>query len=403
MAAPRAPEPGHRTLGLHEPIRVAFCIDNMNIGGTELNAVRTAPLLQDRGVELRVFTPAGGGPLLDRYRALGIPVHHLPLANLYGRTALQSGREMRNLIRRHQVQVVHAHDFYSNIFAAPHTRMAGARFIASRRWWEGPDRRMQRLANRASYLLADRILANSEAVAELLIHRERVPRHRVVVVPNFLDPEAFLEPPRGWTDALRHELHIPPGDPVVGVVANLSPIKDHATLLRAVAALSERWPRLQVVLVGSDGGSRGDVERLATELGLAERVHLAGHRPNQPSSHHLFDISVLTSRSEGMPNSLVEAMAAGRAVVATAVGAVPDAVQDGVTGFLVPAGGMDQLCDRLTTLLANEELRLGMGAAGREAAVRKYSAGPAIERLIRLYREVLGTDAPAGTPTGNRA
>ncbi len=378
------------------PIRVAFCIDNMNIGGTELNAVRSAPLLQELGVELRVFTPASSGPLLARYAGLGIPVHHLPLTRLYGRMALDSGRRMRELIRQHRVEVVHAHDFYSNIFAAPHARLAGARFVASRRWWEGPDRRMQRLANRASYLLAHRVLANSEAVAELLVRRERVPRSRVVVVPNFLDPSAFTEPPLEWTETTRHELGLPVGAPVVGVVANLSPIKDHATLLRAVAALAGAWPALQVVMVGSDGGSRGELEQLASHLGLADRVHWAGHRPSQPSYHHLFDISVLTSRSEGMPNSLVEAMAAGRAAVATSVGASPAAVQDGRTGFLISPGDVDHLRDRLGVLLADPAQRERMGAAGKVLARDRFSAGPAMAQLLRVYQNLLRTPTGAG-------
>jgi glycosyltransferase involved in cell wall biosynthesis len=378
------------------PIRVAFCIDNMNIGGTELNAIRTAQRLLELGVELRVFTPADSGPLLARYAALGIPVHHLPLTRLYGRTALDSGRRMRELIRQHRVEVVHAHDFYSNIFAAPHARLAGARFVASRRWWEGPDRRTQRLANRASYLLAHRVLANSESVAELLIRQERVPRSRVVVVPNFLDPSAFAAPPTGWTESTRLELGLPAGEPVVGVVANLSPIKDHAMLLRAVAALTGRWPSLHVVLVGGDGGSRGDLEQLARALGLADRVHFAGHRPSQPSCHHLFDISVLTSRSEGMPNSLVEAMAAGRPVVATSVGAIPDAVKEGVTGFLIPPGDVDQLRDRLDRLLGDPGLCDRMGAAGKASARDRYSAGPAVDRLLRLYQGLVIKPAGAG-------
>jgi glycosyltransferase involved in cell wall biosynthesis len=380
------------------PLRVAFCIDNMNIGGTELNAVRTAPLLLAAGIDLSVFSLSGEGPLLDRYAKLGIPVEVLPLTSLYGPGTWKSGRRLARLVRRRKIDLVHAHDFYSNIFAAPWSRVGGAAFIASRRWWEGPERRAQRWANRAAYLLANRVLANSPSVAELLVHREWVRRRRVVVVPNFLDEAAFDEPPADWAASIARELGLPADRLVVGVVANLSPIKDHATLFRAVASLAHRWPALRLVLVGSDGGSRGDLERLAGELGLADRIHFAGHRPNLPSPHHLFDVSVLTSVSEGMPNSILEAMASAKPVVATSVGAIPDAVADGVTGFLVPPRDPDRLRERLHLLLSDAELRRRLGEAGRAKARAEYAATAAITRLVDTYRAVAGQPRLSAKP-----
>ncbi len=370
------------------PLRVAFCIDNMNIGGTEMNAVRTARLLREAGVELRVFSLVTEGPLLDRYAELGIPVHLLPIRRLYGRAALDAGRRLLAMLRLHSVEVVHAHDFYSNIFAAPWARMAGTAFIASRRWWEGPDRRAQRWANRASYALAHRVLANSESVADLLVRTERVRRSRVVVVPNFLDDEAFNPPPPGWRESFARKLGLSAGGLVVGVVASLSPIKDHATLLRAVAALAGRWPGLRVVLAGADGGSQPSLEGLAAELGIADRIRYAGLCPNHPSPHHLFDIAALTSVSEGLPNSVLEAMASARPVVATRVGAIPDAVVDGETGLLVPPQDPEAVAGALDALLRDPERRVRAGAAGRDRARAQYSSAAAIGRLCRLYREL---------------
>lgn len=370
-------------------LRVAFCIDNMNVGGTELNAFRTARRLNAAGVDLRVVSLSTEGPLLAQYAELGIPVDLLPLGKLYGRGALAAGRRLAGIIRERSVQVVHAHDFYSNIFAAPWTRVAGARFIASRRWWEGPSRRAQRWANRASYALAHRVLANSESVAELLVRGERVRRSRVAVVPNFLDEEAFDPPPAGWVEGLARELDLPDDRTVAGVVASLSPIKDHGTLLRAMASLAKDWPRLHLVLVGGDGGSRRELEQLTGNLGIADRVRFAGFRPNQPSAHHLFDISVLTSVSEGMPNSVLEAMAAGRPVVATRVGAIPDAVIDGETGLLVPPREPGSVAAALGTLLRDPARGINLGARGRERARARYAATGVIARLNELYHELV--------------
>jgi L-malate glycosyltransferase len=375
-------------------LRIAFCIDNMNVGGTEMNAVRMAERLVAAGVELRVFSLSTDGPLRARYAALGAPLDVLPIGSLYGRQALRCGREMAAILRRERVQVVHAHDFYSNIFAAPWTRLAGARFVASRRWWGGPKRRMQRWANRLSYMAAHRVVANSESVARLLVEAERVSRERVTVVPNFLDDAAFLEPPRSWRRRLEAELDLPANRVVVGVVASLQPIKDHATLVRAIALLAPRHPQLHLIIVGADSGSRLDLERLVADLGIASRVRFAGLRPSIPSMHWLFDISALTSVSEGLPNSLLEAMAAARPVVATKVGAIPDAVSDGTTGLLVSAKDVDAAAGRLEQLLTDPLLRQRFGEAGREEAMLRYSAAAAEGNLLKLYSELAGQQQP---------
>ena len=366
-------------------LRVAFCIDNMNVGGTELNALRTARHLVEQGISLSVFSLSEDGPLVERYAELEVPIHFLPIRNLYGWHTLRRGRELASTVHRERIQVVHAHDFYSNIFAAPWTRLAGAAFVASRRWWDGPDRRAQRWANRLSYVVADRVLANSEAVAELLRRVERVAGAKIVVVRNFVEDTAFQPPGPAWIDAFAAELQLPPQRLVVGAVASLLPIKDHATLLRAVARLAPGWPTLYLVLVGADGGCRAELERLARQLGIADRVRFAGLRPNIPSAHWLFDISVLTSVSEGLPNSLLEAMAAGRPVVATRVGAVPDAVVDGETGALVAPGDDVALASQLGALLASPESRRGLGEAGRLRALEHYSVRPAVDRTMALY------------------
>jgi glycosyltransferase involved in cell wall biosynthesis len=360
----------------------------MNVGGTELNALRTARRLLGRGIDLSVFSLSREGPLLAEYAELGIPVEILPLTTLFGPGTITAGRCMSRIIRRRAVQIVHAHDLYSNIFAGFWTRLAGASFIASRRWWEGHYRTAQRWANRTSYLLADRVLANSPSVASLLIRGERVRSSSVVVIPNFLDEAAFDPPPVGWREAFAKELGLPDQRFVVGVVASLSAIKDHATLLRAAPPLCRDWPQLYFVLVGADNGSRESLERLVADLGITERVRFAGLRPNHPSAHHLFDVSVLTSISEGMPNSILEAMACARPVVATAVGGVPDAVQDGVNGYLIPPGDDAGLGTRLDSLLRDPALARRFGLRGQQLARERYSAGNAIGRLVDLYRSL---------------
>jgi glycosyltransferase involved in cell wall biosynthesis len=182
---------------------------------------------------------------------------------------------------------------------------------------------------------------------------------------------------------------VPRGAFVVGIVARLSAVKDHASLLRAMAKLTPTIPTLHCVLVG-DGPERGRIETLARELGIADRVHLAGERPQLPNLHGLFDVSVLCSTSEPFPNSVLEAMAASRPVVATDVGGTPDAVREGKTGLLVPPSDPSRLADAISRLYEEPSLRAELGSAGCAAARAGYSASAVIGQVEALYTELAG-------------
>ena len=370
------------------PIRVAFAIDNMEAGGTELNAVRLAERLDRDRFTLRVVCMRGEGPLAARYAAAGIPIESFPIRSLCSRSAIRQGARLARFLRLQRVAILHAHDIYSNAFAVPWARAVGVRTIASRRWWEGFQSPAWRLTSRLSYRAAHAVLANSGSIGRLLCEGEGVPPARVFVVPNFLDESAFERPAPALLTALRQELGLEGAAPIVGIVANLLPVKDHATLLRAAAILRRRWPQLRVVLVG-DGPCLPDLRILAASLGLDGAVVFAGRRPNTPNLHHLFDISVLCSTSEGLPNSVLEAMAASRPLVATNVGAVADAVIDRETGLLVAPADHEQLAAALDELSGDtvRAARIGRAAAARARA--HYSPGAAVDALERLYRRLV--------------
>ena len=228
--------------------RVVFCIDNMQIGGTELNAVRTAELLDRTRFDVAVICVQRGGargPLLARYEAAGIPVLSFPITKLYGFGALRQGMRLAALLRRQRADIFHAHDFYSNIFGVVWARLAGTpAVIASRRWWTWPPRRAQRIVNSVASRFAHRVLANSRAIAEMLHDSERFPRARIAVIPNFVDDRTLAAFSPDQRASLLRQFGVPAGARVIGAVAGLNPIKDHATLLRAVALLSPRWPEL---------------------------------------------------------------------------------------------------------------------------------------------------------------
>jgi glycosyltransferase involved in cell wall biosynthesis len=374
-------------------VRVAFCVDNMGIGGTELNALRTAERLDRSRFDVSVVCLQDNGPLLARYRNEGIPVLALPLRRLHGSTALRQGTRLARYFSKQHVDIVHSHDVYNNIFATVWARVARTPVvIASRRWWDAVPRTALRVVNRYAYRLADCVIANSSTVADLLVADDGVRRERAAVVPNFVDDSAFASPDRTEACSLLAELGVPPSAIVIGCVASLYPVKDHESLIRAMASLKPRWPSVHLVLVGG-GETRPVLEHLVRQLGLIDVVHFAGVRPNVPNLHHLFDVSVLSSVSEAFPNSIVEAMAAGKAVVATRVGGVVDAVVEGQTGLLVPPRQPDALAEAIEQLLMNPERRRALGDAACRRARAHFHADRVLASLESLYERLLSSRA----------
>ena len=370
-----------------DPIHVAFSIDTMSIGGTEMNAVRTAERLDRSRFRLTVITLRGEGPLAARYERMGVPVVRFPIHSLYAPATARQAWSLANFFKTERVSIVHSHDQYSNFFSTVSARIAGVpATIASKRWLHSPLR--YRIANGIGYRAASRVLANSASVANSLRTVDRIPARRIVVIPNFVDEDAFDPPSERVTDAWRAELGLDRDAVIVGIIASLQPIKDHATLLRAIAKLAPQWSRLRVVIVGQ-GALLDDLSRLAEQLGISSIVRFAGLRPQTPSFHYLFDISVLCSVSEGFPNSLVEAMAAARPIVATRVGGVIDAVRDSENGLLVPPGDAEALAQAIGALLADPSRAKAMGYAGAKRARAEFDARVVVGSLERLYQELL--------------
>ena len=368
---------------------VAFCVDNLNVGGTELNAVRTARLLRAAGVPLRVYAMQTSGPLRIRYDALGVEVVPIPLGgSLTGLTAVRQGLRFTRLLRASGDAILHCHDRYSNVFGVFWGRLAGtAAIITSRRWdqREGSPglRRLNRLAFRGSAA----VVANSERVQQALTREDGVPAPRTALIPNFVEAEAFERPDSRELGLRRQAVGLPPDAPVVGIVANLRPVKDHGLFLRMAALVAASDSRVHFAIIG-EGDQRERLEGETARLGLAGRVHFLGLVPNRPNPFQLVDIATLTSRTEGFPNSILEAMAAGRPVVATAVGGVPDAVVEGVTGFMVPVGAEESFAAAVLRLLGDGALARRCGEAGQARARERFSETRVLADLQALYARV---------------
>jgi len=370
-------------------IRIAFCIDNAGVGGTELNALRTSCRLDRQLFDVRLVCLQQNGPLLARFREHDIPVLTLPLGRLYGPRAIQQGRRLARFLASERIDIVHSHDVYDNIFATLCARAVRTPVvIASRRWWHQVPRPVLRVVNRQAYRLADCVLANSPSVGKLLVEHEGVHADRLAIIPNFVDEHAFDAPNREERTRRRAKLGLPTEAFIVGCVASLQPVKDQECLILAVASLRRRWPALHLALIG-DGVSRPALEALSRRMGVSDVVHFTGVQPNEPNLHHLFDVSALCSLNEAFPNSIVEAMAAARPIIATHVGGIPDAITDGETGRLVRPRSPESIAGVLEQLMRSPEGARRLGAGAQERARARYHGDRVIAQLEGLYERLL--------------
>jgi L-malate glycosyltransferase len=366
-------------------IRVVSCVDTMASGGTELNACRVAGQLDRTRFHVTVACFRDEGPLRAVYDAHGISVVRFPIRSLVSVGAIAQAASFRSYLRRERVEVVHAHDRYMNVFAVPSSRLAGVPVLASKRW--NRSSRSQALANNVAFRLASGVTTNSTAISMALV-RGGLPAERVLLTPNFLDDAAFESPSTDWLRSTRKALNIPDG-PVVGIVANLRPVKDHETLFRAFGIVLREVPDATLVCVG-DGPSATALRQLSTDLGLSSSIRFAGHLANVPNPNSLFDVSVLPSRDEAFPNSLLEAMAISRPVVATNAGGIPEAVTHGVNGLLIPVGDAAELASAISRLLKDPSLRAAMGRAGRLRVEASHSAAAATRLYASIYAGFAG-------------
>ncbi len=235
----------------------------------------------------------------------------------------------------------------------------------------------RRMAFRLLARFTDEVFTVSEAARERLIEEVGLPRQRVGLISNGIVLEDYVRPK---AESPRF---------VVGTVGNLNPIKNHALLLRAVKALVERGVDAELRIAG-EGSERARLEQLARELDLGARVQLAGLDHDVPAFLAGLSVFVLCSRLEAHPNSLIEAMAAGRPCVGTAVGGIPEVLLHGKAGHLVPSDNVSALADALQRVAADPSAAALMAARAREHCAATYSLDAMVTAYIQLYRRVAG-------------
>ncbi|UCE27771.1 MAG: glycosyltransferase [Candidatus Coatesbacteria bacterium] len=367
-------------------LRIAIYIGQLGRGGAEGQVALLARGLLDRGHDVRIAT---GGSAADAIPPeLSNRVTHLP-----GRPRLARWQSLRKFLREFEPDVLHSQLSVANVFgtfagAAERVPCRIMSLLSTDPLKSAPIKAAERLAAKFTH----RVMVNSAGVLEVALGRLGVLEDKVVLIYNGVDTERF-NPARKTKHegAVRGALDIPEDVPVVGMVANLHAIKDHATLLAAISGIHSdvtAGEKAYMLLVGS-GPEEEVIRDTAAESGLLPYVRFAGSVADVEQYYSAMDVFALTSRAEGFSNAVLEAMASGLPCVVTDVGGNREAVEDGVTGFVVPPGNAGAVREKLLALLKEGGLRAGMGAAGRRAAVEKFGVDRMVKETERMYRGVL--------------
>jgi len=380
-------------------MRIARIIARLNVGGPAQHAIFLTVGLDPARFMTTLITGVGEpdeGDLSAEARARGVEpvvIRELGPRIHLGRDLVALGKLVR-LLRRLRPDLVHTHTAKAGALGRVAARLAGVPIIVHtfhghvlEGYFSPSLTRLFLQIERALARITDRIITVSPRVRHDLLARGIGRPEQVEVVPVGLDLARFLGGP-GSPARLREKLAIASDAPLLGIVGRLVPIKDHPTLFQALALLQADAPSPHLIVVG-DGERREALKRLAQDLGLASRIHFLGWRNDLEAILGELDVVICSSKNEGTPVALIEAMAAGVPVLSTDVGGVGDLIVHGENGWLVPSGNPSALARGIRDLLADPERRARPLPAARRLALEKHNVKELLHRMEALYTSVL--------------
>ena len=379
-------------------IKVLRIIARLNIGGPAIHASTLTARLDPAKYSSRLVVGAEG-PNEGNFLALhGIELENVTTLPDLGRelTTRRDAVVLRQLVRlmRHErPHIVHTHTAKAGALGRLAAFLTGVPVVIHtfhghvlRGYFSSARTRMFIAIERALARMTTRLIAVSPTVRRDLLEMKIGRPDRFDVIRLGLDLDPFLDAER-LRGQLRAEIGVGPAVPLVGIVGRLVPIKGHDQFLEAASRVATASPAHFVI--AGDGELRGVLEARAADLGLSERIHFLGWRADLPRIYADLDVVVLSSLNEGSPVALIEAMAAGRAVVSTDVGGVADVVTSGVAGILTPPGDPAALAQAVQAVLADDRRRAAMERAGRASVYPTYSVPRLLQEIDQLYTRAL--------------
>ncbi len=386
------------------PLKILYIVPTLDRGGSERQLVELA-----KGLNRERFVPvvcclSSGGPLASELIQRGIKVKTVPMRNLsllYDLVkVIRRFGELVEFIGGEKPEIVHGFLFYGYILGTFAARLARVPIVISGRRSLGNFKASKRhclFVERIVNRLTDVVIANSEAVRQDAIRQERLPADKVMLIYNGLEANRFRVPP---DERLRQSLQLPEGAPVVGIVANFIHYKGHDCFLESWPSVLREFPDGVALLVG-DGPLLRQLKTRVEVMGLSKRVRFLGSRQEVPALLALMDLVVHPSLEEGLSNAILEAMAAGKPVVAADVGGNPEAVVHGETGLLVPPGDSEALARAMLWLLERPAEAAGYGEAGRRRVGERFGLSPMISMYEAAYERLAAEKCPDRTHGGS--
>jgi glycosyltransferase involved in cell wall biosynthesis len=362
----------------------------MGIGGMERVIMELCRYVDPSKYRVSICCISRRGPLADQMEAEGVPVHFCENQSKAGKYL--RGFELARIFRDQKVDLLHTHHMPAFVDSTLGARLAGVPILINTdHCKQYPIERHWQILERSAAVFADTVVAVSQHTRSDLIRYQRMSPAKLRVIYNGIDVRfARRETPT----ELRRELGLAVGDVVVGTTARLESQKGLALLLDAAPYVLQQRPCTRFVIVG--GGSQEDaLLEQAKRLGIASRVIVTGYRTDAVDLAQLFDCFVQTSVFEGMPMALLEAMALAKPIVATAVGGVPEVVEDGVTGTLLHGRDPKLLSDAILQLLSDRDRRERLGKAGYDKYQRHFTSRAMVSKYEELYDEHLRAKARA--------
>jgi glycosyltransferase involved in cell wall biosynthesis len=366
-------------------VKALFLCQNLGVGGAEELILGASTALPSVGVESGVVALTRKGPIADEIAAAGVPLHLV--TGQPGPRAPAAFIRLVRLLQRERPDVVHTFLIAASIYGRMAAFAAGVPLVLAAEqnvYARKPKRHamLERVLATRTY----RVVACCDVVGRFYQKQVGVPASKVAVIYNAV--RFGRRPEAADAIAARAALDLPPDALVLGTLGRLTEQKGHRVLLRAVAEIARTVPSVALFVAGT-GALREELEAEAARLGVAERVRFLGLRRDRETLYAAMDVFVLPSHWEGLSLALVEAMGAGRAVVATSVGGNPEVVQDGRTGLLVPPDDPQALADALTTIGLDQGLRISLGEAAEQDARDRFSIEQHVAQLAALYRQGL--------------
>jgi glycosyltransferase involved in cell wall biosynthesis len=360
---------------------VAHLIESDGPGGAERVVADLAGACQAAGARSVVFLPADGDGWLERQlEGTGVTIDRFRIERPVSPAC---ARSLAAAFRRHGIDLAHSHEFSMAVYGAWASRLAGVQHVITMhgsRYYAARLRR--RLALRTAIAISGQTIAVSNPLADQISQDLHVRRSRIGTILN------GVRPVHAARTTLREELGLGPGDRLMVSVGNLYPVKGHRHLIDAMALLADRHPTLHLAISG-----RGDLADAlsshARSRGLFGRVHLLGLRSDVPAVLQAADVFVLPSLSEGLPLALLEAMFAGRPIVATDVGDVSVALAQGDAGVLVEPGDPAALADALHALLNDRTRARKLGERAKRRAAAEYDVSQMVRRYAEVYESLI--------------